>query len=142
VHETGEIPGLDVVFGFGPTLPFVLGAALAWWLPQPWRQVALQATALWGMAILLFLSGVRRGPSFRTQGGPTLRQIATMLALFGLGACSLGAIWLDAATLALVLLLAGYCAIFVRDPHRLLPERRRFIFARSGASRCRSSSYR
>jgi Protein of unknown function (DUF3429) len=114
--ETGQIPTLDVVFGFGPTLPFVLGAVLAWWFPQPWRLVTLQFTALWGTAILLFLSGVRRGLSFRTEGGPTWRQIATMLTLFSLGTCSLGAIWLNGLRSSLVLLLVGYSAIFVLDP--------------------------
>lgn len=78
--------------------------------------MALQLTALWGTAILLFLSGVRRGLSFRTEGGPTWRQMATMLTLFCLGSCSLGAIWLDLVAWALVPLIVGYSAIFLLDP--------------------------
>jgi hypothetical protein len=85
-------------------------------VPGAITPVALQLTAIWGTAILLFLSGVRRGLSFRTEGGPTWRQMATMLALFGLGLCSLAAIWLNAVMWALVLLLVGYFAVFVLDP--------------------------
>ena len=58
VTEGNAIPRLDILFGFGPTLPFVAGAAAAWWLPQPLRMIALQMVALWASAILLFLSGV------------------------------------------------------------------------------------
>lgn len=78
--------------------------------------MALQLTAFWGTAILLFLSGVRRGLSFRTEGGPTWRQLTTMSALFSLGLAALAAIWLGSTTWALVPLLVGYSAIFVLDP--------------------------
>ena len=78
--------------------------------------MALQLTALWGTAILLFLSGVRRGLSFRTEGGPTWRQMATMLTLFCLGSSSLAAIWLHFVAWALVPLIVGYSAIFSLDP--------------------------
>ena len=47
VVESDRIPSLDILFGFGPTLPFVVGAAAAWWLPQPSRVIALQFVALW-----------------------------------------------------------------------------------------------
>jgi hypothetical protein len=114
--ESSDIPRLDIVFGFGPTLPFICGVAIAGLGAEPWRVIALQLTALWGSAILLFLSGVRRGLSFRTEGGPTLAQMLTMLALFGLGLGSLGSLWLDALLPAFALLLAGYAMIFVLDP--------------------------
>jgi Protein of unknown function (DUF3429) len=97
-------------------VPFVAGVVAAWWFPEPWRVVALQLTALWGAAILPFLSGVRRGLSFRTEGGPTWRQIATALTLFCLGSCALAAIWIDSVAWALVPLIIGYCAIFFLDP--------------------------
>jgi hypothetical protein len=116
VIESGRIPGLDILFGFGPTLPFAAGAALAWWLPQPSRMIALQLVALWGSAILLFLSGVRRGLSFRTEGGPTWSQMATMLALFCMGLGALAALLIDALLIALIVLLAGFGAVFVLDP--------------------------
>ena len=116
VVESNRIPSLDILFGFGPTLPFVAGAALAWWLPQPPRMIALQFVALWGSSILLFLSGVRRGLSFRTDGGPTWPQMVTMLALFCLGIGSLAALLIDALPVALIVLLAGFGAVFVLDP--------------------------
>jgi hypothetical protein len=106
---------LDIVFGFGPTMPFIFGVLSAWWFPEPWRLIALQLTALWGSAIMLFLSGVRRGLSFRTEDGPTLSQMATMLMLFGLVLFSLAALWLDQVIWALVL-LAGNSSIFLLDP--------------------------
>jgi hypothetical protein len=104
------------VFGFGPTVPFVFGVAAACLVPAPNRPAALQLVALWGTAILLFLSGVRRGLSFRTEGGPTWRQMITMSALFALGLAALVAIWLGSTTWALVGLHVGYSAIFVLDP--------------------------
>jgi hypothetical protein len=116
VLENGEIPRLDILFGFGPTVPFVFGVVAALWFPEPWDVVGLQLTAMWGSAILLFLAGVRRGLSFRTEGGPTWRQMATMLVLFGLGLFSLAAVWLDAVLWALVLLLVGYSTVLVLDP--------------------------
>jgi hypothetical protein len=95
VVESSDIPWLDIVFGFGPTAPFIAGVVVAWWFPKPWRLIALQLTSLRGSAILLFLSGVRRGLSFRTEGGPTWAQMTTMLVLFGLGLSSIAALWLD-----------------------------------------------
>jgi hypothetical protein len=78
--------------------------------------IALQLTALWGSAIILFLSGVRRGLSFRTEGNLTWSQMTTMLALFCLGFFSPVAFWLDQVIWVLVLLLAGFSSIFVLDP--------------------------
>lgn len=71
---------------------------------------------LWGCAILLFLSGVRRGVSFRTEGGETLAQIATMLGLFGLGFLALVAAFVGRSSAALILLMAGFSAIGLLDP--------------------------
>ena len=90
-----------------------LGSVLA--LPRG-RRAALLLTLLWGCAILLFLSGVRRGLSFRTEGGPTLTQMATMIGLFSLGFVALALAILDEAVAALVLLLVGFGAIAVLDP--------------------------
>jgi hypothetical protein len=116
IAESDAIPALDILFAFGPMAPFVVGAVTAWSLSGSWSALALQATALWGAAILLFLSGVRRGLSFRTEGGPTLAQMTTMMALFGLGLGSLACVWLDAMRSAFVLLLAGYGLTFILDP--------------------------
>jgi hypothetical protein len=110
------VPWLSLVLGFGPMLPFVAGAAAAWWLAGDPGRMALTLTLLWGCAILLFLSGVRRGVSFRTEGGATLAQIATMLALFALGWGALVAVVLGSAATATVCLLVGFGLIAVLDP--------------------------
>ena len=116
-REPRETPWLSVVFGYGPMLPFVAGAAAAWWQRGQWDELILLATILYGAAILLFLSGVRRGVSFRTPGGPTVVQIATMLGLFclGLGAL-LTVVILGNRVIALDLLIAGFVAVAVLDP--------------------------
>jgi hypothetical protein len=116
VVETNSIARLDILFGFGPTLPFVIGAVLAWWLQPTSQMIALQFVALWGSAVLLFLSGVRRGLSFRTEGGPTWAQMVTMLALFCMGLAGLTALLIGALVVALIVLLAAFGAVFVLDP--------------------------
>ncbi|KQP38495.1 hypothetical protein ASF49_05770 [Methylobacterium sp. Leaf104] len=117
VTEPRAVPWLSIVFGYGPMLPFAVGALVAWgWRGAPLGQAAAALTVLWGCAILLFLSGVRRGVSFRTEGGATIVQIATMIGLFGLGFAALVLATLDRAVPALVLLLLGFSAIAVLDP--------------------------
>jgi hypothetical protein len=115
IVEPGRIPPLSLIFGFGPMLPLVAGLAAALLGVDPPGFTATQATVLWGAAILLFLSGVRRGLSFRTPGGPTLAQLLTSFGLFWLG---LGALVALPASprLALALLALGYLAVLILDP--------------------------
>ncbi|GJD45759.1 hypothetical protein AFCDBAGC_3636 [Methylobacterium cerastii] len=116
-HESRETPWLSVVLGFGPMLPLVAGAAAAWWMRgQPLDYLVALVTILYGAAILLFLAGVRRGVSFRTEGGPTVVQIATMFGLFALGLSALVTVVMGKAIPALALLIVGYAAIAVLDP--------------------------
>jgi hypothetical protein len=89
VNEPREVPALSLIFGYGPMIPFAFGAALAWFGPEPWRIRTIELTLLWGSVIITFLAGVRRGVSFRTMGGPTVSQIATMLGLFIVGSVAL-----------------------------------------------------
>ena len=116
VVEHDEVPWLSVVFGYGPMLPFVLGAVAAWRLTGIWRGEAILMTVVWAAAILAFLAGVRRGLSFRTEGGPTLAQIATMFCLFVLALGALLAIIHAYALVAVALLLTGFVAIALLDP--------------------------
>lgn len=116
VRETARVPALDWVFAFGPMLVLVAGAAAGWMLSGAARAEAIGLTILWSAAILLFLSGVRRGLSFRTAGGPTAAQIGTMLGLFILGAGALLAWRPDHPAAALAALIAGYGAVMVLDP--------------------------
>ncbi|UHC19831.1 DUF3429 domain-containing protein [Methylobacterium currus] len=116
IHEPRAVPRLGVALGFGPMLPFVAGSAASWTLGGEPGQAAVTVTLLWGCAILLFFSGVRRGVSFRTEGGATVAQIATMMGLFVLGFGALLAVALGRAAFAAALLIAGYSAVAVLDP--------------------------
>jgi hypothetical protein len=115
-YEPRAVPWLSVVFGFGPMLPFVAGAVLVWLLHGALAEAVFNLTLLWACAILLFLSGVRRGVSFRTEGGATGAQIATMLSLFLLGFGALVAFALGKPAIALGLLIAGFTEITILDP--------------------------
>lgn len=116
-HEPRRIPWLDLVFGFGPMLPIAVGAGAAWWLQgQPLNYMVALFTLLYAASILLFLAGVHRGVSFRTESGPTLSQLATMLILYGLGLASLLATVVGKAVPALGMLILGFSAVMVLDP--------------------------
>ncbi|GJE74033.1 DUF3429 domain-containing protein [Methylorubrum suomiense] len=115
-YEPRAVPWLSVVFGYGPMLPFLAGGALVWLLRGEAGAAIFTLTLLWGCAILLFLSGVRRGVSFRTEGGARVSQIVTMLGLFLLGFSALVAFALGFVVAALGLLIVGYVAIAVLDP--------------------------
>ncbi|MFE1597355.1 DUF3429 domain-containing protein [Methylobacterium sp. ID0610] len=111
-----RVPWLSLVLGFGPMLPLVAGAVAAWALGGAARTLVLTLTLLWAAAILTFLAGVRRGLSFRTPGGPTVVQIATMTVLFGLGFSALLGLTAGRPALATGLLLAGYGLVALLDP--------------------------
>jgi hypothetical protein len=119
VHEQAHTTVLGLILGYGATLPFVGGAAAAAFLGEDLARTAVHFTVLWGAAILLFLSGVRRGLSFRTPHGPTVSQIATSLWYFAGGFASL-LFWasreeLGSAQPALAVLLVGYISVIVLD---------------------------
>ena len=116
IAERPEVPWLSIVFGYGPMLPFAAGAAAAWILDGYWREEAILLTSLWAATILAFLSGVRRGLSFRTQGGEAVAQIATMLVLFILALAALVALTHGSPGSTVACLLVGFALIFVLDP--------------------------
>ncbi|MCE4226636.1 DUF3429 domain-containing protein [Methylobacterium sp. C25] len=97
-------------------VPFVGGAILAWWCVGEIREGFIMLTTLWGGAILVFLSGVRRGVSFRTEGGPRPAQLSTMFGLFSLGFLALAAAVRNEPSTALALLILGYGGIAILDP--------------------------
>ena len=121
--ESRQPPPLSLFLGFAAMVPFAAGAVCSWLAAGPWRGGLMDATILWGCAILTFLAGVRRGVSFRTPGGATFAQIATMLWLFLIG---MAALWMfvlggaqqamGATIAALALLLVGYVSLAVVDP--------------------------
>lgn len=118
VEERTKVSPLSLALGYGAMLPIVVGTAGAAFLPLPHAALAERLTLLWGAAILLFLSGVRRGLSFRTPGGPRIAQLAAMLWIFLLG---LGAVLVQALAPAWFYTTAGlaglgYASLLVLDP--------------------------
>ncbi|WP_019996337.1 DUF3429 domain-containing protein [Aureimonas ureilytica] len=115
VREPVRPPLIDDLLAYAAIVPITAGAlALVFWPGAP--AILLPLTLIWAGAIVTFLSGVRRGVSFRMPDGATLAQLAMMLWLFlaGLGSILLtGAQAVGAATL---LLLAAYVSLAVLDP--------------------------
>lgn len=130
VEERATIPILAWTFAFGPMLPLLAGAAGAWLLGGAGRSAATGLTLLWAGAILLFLSGVRRGLSFRTEGGATFAQIATMLVIYCLGFAALLAFWLEHPAITCGFLIAGYAALLALDPIAAVRGEAPLYFAR------------
>lgn len=115
-EEPADIPADGLFFAYLAMLPLVAGAIGLFVLPDNWAFLTLNFTLLWGAAILTFLSGVRRGVSFRQPGGPKATQLGMMLFLFlaGFGAI-LSVVWAY-PLYAVGLELAGYLALAVLDP--------------------------
>lgn len=112
IAETPRVPWDAVILGWGPMLPFPVALGVAVLAGGQAGEMAAEAIALWGAALLLFLSGVRRGLSFRTEGGWTWAQMAMFAWLFwsGLAALLLPLGW------ALWLLAAAFLSLAVLDP--------------------------
>ena len=105
-------PWQSLVLAYAAMLPIVAGA-LTCLLSRGSAVLAVHLTVSWSGAVLCFLSGVRRGLSFRQPGGPVLSQLATMLWLFVLGIASLLSPW---AVLSLALQILGYATMAIYDP--------------------------
>ena len=114
--EPAETPWLGIFFGYVAMVPFVVGVLAFALIGEPWRGAALAITLFWCCAILSFLSGVRRGVSFRTPGGVTAAQIATMLWLFCLAFAAIVLTALALPVWAAVFLLVGFLSLGVLDP--------------------------
>ncbi|KAA9007997.1 DUF3429 domain-containing protein [Histidinibacterium aquaticum] len=112
VEERRSVPLDGLLLGYGPVLLFPALALVAWLTPAPWAIIAIFAGQIVGAALLCFFAGVRRGLSFRTEGGPKPRQIAVMLALFFGG---LVALVLPPA-LGLLIVLVAIAAMGIFEP--------------------------
>ena len=132
LFETSRVPWDAVILGWGPMLPFpvALGLVLRGGVAG---EVALDLIVLWGAAVVIFLSGVRRGLSFRTPGGWTWAQMGVFAGLFwaGLLALVLPLSW------ALWLLATAYLSLAVLDPIAARWEEAPLYFARLRPWRCR-----
>ncbi len=130
VSERPEVPWLSIVLGYGPMLPFVVGAGASWTVRGSWHGEVVLVTMIWANAILAFLAGVRRGLSFRTEGGPAVAQIATMFCLFVLALGSLLALTHGFTRVAVGSTLLGFAAIMVLDPIAARDGQAPLFFAR------------
>lgn len=114
--ERPEIPPLSILFGYGPMAPIAAGAAAAWLLPSEQRAIITTLTVVYAASILAFVAAVQRGVSFRTEGGPQVSQIATMLSLYSLTLTSLVAESFGFGRLAIGLALTGFLLVAILDP--------------------------
>jgi hypothetical protein len=110
--EAERTPRLSLFLGYGAMAPLVLAALTVWALEGPGRGLLLQLALLWGAALLLFLSGVRRGLSFRTPGGPRKAELAAVFGLFALGL----AVMIAPLPLGAALMTLGFLTLAVIDP--------------------------
>jgi hypothetical protein len=113
MSEPSRIPVSSLIFGYGPVLPLPIAAAMAWTTEQSVPTVVTWLAIWWGAAILTFLSGVRRGLSFRGDEEAPLSAMIVMIWLFVLGA---GALVAPTPLMSLVMLVIGYASIAILDP--------------------------
>ncbi len=106
-----HIPARSYLLGYGPMMPFVAAAIGVWTMPQPWPLIATRLALAWGVTILVFVAGVRRGTSFYTPGGPSPAELASALTIFAIGFVAL----LLPPNWALGLLALGYVIDSVVD---------------------------
>ena len=112
IREDRAIPVDGLVLGYGAMLPFPVAAVAVWVGGGEVAAAAATLAILLGAALALFLSGVRRGLSFRTEGGPRPGQIAMMLWLFAVGLAAL----LIPERPAIALLAAVFLSLLILDP--------------------------
>ncbi|SDX95872.1 hypothetical protein [Citreimonas salinaria] len=115
LHEGSRIPPMDAFLAYGAMLPFPAAFVVA--LAAPFLAgAAVLGAQLWGAALLLFFSGVRRGLSFRTPGGATGPQMAAFAGLFSAGfvALLLPAAWALPLILVALLLMAAIDPVAAR----------------------------
>lgn len=113
-HENPDLeaPKSSLILGYGPMIPLPVAAVVAWSTPAPWPIVVSGLALWWGAVILVFLSGVRRGLSFRTPGGAHRAELMSMLWLFLLGA---GSLVMPTPLAALAVLVLGYASVAILD---------------------------
>ena len=109
IEEPARVPWDAVILGWGPVIPFPVAAL---WLRLGGPDALIGWAQIWGCAVALFLSGVRRGLSFRMPGGWTGAQMAIFAWLFWAG---LAAMVLPPG-LALAVLTLTYASLVLIDP--------------------------
>ncbi|MEQ8434938.1 MAG: DUF3429 domain-containing protein [Oceanicaulis sp.] len=126
VAHSRSVPVLSLVLGYAAMAPLAL-AAVAVWLLADMSALITTLAVVWGAMILAFLSGVRRGFSFQTDGGPAVSQLIIMGWLFVL---ALAAMLAPFQAAALTCLLAGFATLLVVDRRAATSGRQPRFFAR------------
>ena len=111
-------------------LPMAAAAIGSWILHGDFRNGAVQAGAIYAASILAFLGGVRRGVSFRTEGGPQVARLMTMAALWLFAFPALLCVNDGMQDVAIGLLIVGYGAIAIFDPIAARAGQAPLFFAR------------
>lgn len=122
-HHT-RTPAVGLLLAYASILPIVVGTTASFVFAP---NAVTRLTIIWAGAVLCFLSGVRRGLAFRQPGGPTIGELATMLATFVLGVGALLSPW---PVPALVLLLTGFAAVGLTDVRAARHQEAPAYFAR------------
>lgn len=130
VDEPARTPVPSLLFGYGAMVPLVLAALLVFAAPPILAPVVRDLGLVWGAAIILFLSGVRRGVSFRTPNGPTAAQLAMMVWLFAAGLGALLAVFAGRPATAGLLEIAAYLSLAALDPRAARRGETPLFFAR------------
>lgn len=111
-QDSASTPFVSFVLAYAAMVPIVAGAAAVWALRDA-RPTVSRLTIEWSAGVLCFLSGVRRGLSFRQPRGSTLGGAATMLWTFVLG---IGALVSRPRVPSILLLLVGFGSLRILDP--------------------------
>lgn len=105
-------PLISLFLAYIAMVPVAAGPVAAFLAPPHWSPLLIRLDALWCGALLCFFAGVRRGLSFRQDGGPALAQLAGMLWLFILG---IATITVPQRLLALLIPLLGFVSMRSMD---------------------------
>ena len=105
-------PLASLALAYAATVPILAGASASLVLEGDSGEQAKHLTIRWSAAVLCFLSGVRRGLSFRQPGGSTAAEGATMVSAFVIGAASC---LVPPGRFALSLLLVGFGGLGAAD---------------------------
>lgn len=117
--ERARIPADSVIFGYGPMVPFALGAAGAW-QGGTLGGLAVGLTIIWGTLILAFVAGVRRGFGFGNAKAVLAVELITMMIYFSISGIGLIAAYLGHPFVAVILLAVGFAMVALLDRHAAL----------------------
>jgi len=108
------IPTSSLIFGYGPMIPFVLGA-IGTWSNTAWHSPAMGLTIIWGGLILSFVAGVRRGFGFGHAQATLMSELVAMMSYFSMAGATLILAWLGYLPQAISLLALGFGIVAIAD---------------------------